>query len=569
MSAPTTTPSSPAKPRINFAPARKAIQHQHLELRIGDTLTERYSLLYLPPSDPMSTACWHYEKGGRGEPPRHIITFGENLAQNKREGCDLGDYARAYHRHECAHSLWTERNLAELNVECGKHKLPFDLLNLFEDARIEEKWRATYDEHFEWSHFEEVKPVDGKQELADRAAAAFSTMIQCEGDPALLDEALRDVPEAREIREQFYDRACAAKDVRELFPLMTEFVAKYGLPKNLEQNAGGARATQGDLKAGLGVATDQSKRAKLHSKEKAQEGGVERPGGQGEKMETLGYAKGGVLCNLPNGSIDPKRVQRIKNMLAPAFRAGAQRYKRETPTKRILVRDFVLERPRIYRATERTAPVHTKTVIVFDCSGSMSGAPVEAGRHLVLALADLAREGKIDGTLILSVVGSDSRTRFQKLDLRQVDVKIAERIGGYGHAEGLANAMERCRDDLVGASCTLVYTDGAICDDPIDRSLWHRRGVFSVGCYVGSADRCTKLRNWFDAPLCRSTVENLAQAMAETIRARAISNIRPNLAVTTAKKARLATMETAIEMAQPGAAAEAADEGDVQKQAVV
>lgn len=511
--------------KINFEPAKKAIHYQHLSLRVSDCLTERYSLVYLPPTNPMSTACWHYEKGGASGPARHIITFGENLANNKREGCDLGDYAKAYHRHEAAHSLWTERDLVALNQKCESAKIPFGLLNIFEDARIEQKWRDEFGDKFEWSHYEEIKPVDGAGELSQRAIGAFQAMIQCEGDPTLLADVLKDVPEAKEIRETFYDRAIGARSASELIPLMQEFVGKYGLPKNMEQSQGGARATAGDMKAGLSIATDAKMKAELIRSEKSSE--REGEGGIGEKTEIQTYKRGGVLTENPHGEIDKAMVGRLVKIFQGVFRTGPQRYKRETPSKRISVRDFALERPKIYRAVEHAALMRSKTNVVFDCSGSMQSGggpgmmyPYVAGRHLVLAMAELARAGQIEGNLILSVVTEKKEARHQSIALQDVTEAVALKIGAYGHGEGLKNAMDSNATQLIAGETALVITDGNITDDPIDRALWHRRGVFTLGCYVGSADRCPRLRNWFDAPMCRATPENLALAIAQAIRQR-------------------------------------------------
>lgn len=523
----------PEKP-IDFRPAKKAIDHQHLELRISDTLTERYSLVYLPPSNPLSTACWHYERGDKRGQSRHIITFGANLANNKREGADLGDYAKAYHRHELAHSLWTERDLPALNTACAAAGVPFQLLNLFEDARIEHKWRETFEERFEWSHFEQVKPVPATGEPADRAASAMMAMIQCEGDDALLADVLKEVPEAAEVRTQFYDKAVAASNARALIPLMEAFVRKYGAPKKLQEEnpkpgEGDGRATAGDMSAGLKVASDASRRSALIKAEKAETGGdatqapdVGAPGGVGERSEFSGITKGGVLCDEASGEINPKVVERLTQIFHGVFRTGPMRYKRETPSKRLSVRDLVLDRTKIYRAIQHAAPFRSRIAVVFDCSGSMAGVPLEGGRHLVCALGELARRNVIEGDLILSAIITDrASARNQRIPLREVTDEIAERIGAYGAGEGLAPAFNANKACLTEADCTLVYTDGNITDAPIDRAAWHRRGVFTLGCYVGDADSAPRLREWFDAPLCRSKIENLAHAIAAAVKNKA------------------------------------------------
>lgn len=521
-------PFSPKRKRVNFAPAKRAITVQHTNMRISDVLTEKYELMYLPPEDPFSTACWHHEKAAAGHPARHVITFGANLANNMKEGCNLPDYAAAYHRHECAHSLYTERDLKALDAECNKRGVPFPMLNLFEDARIEAKYRGEYDEKFDWAYYEQVQHVDPALPTADRAAAVFSAMIQTEVDPELLAEAVKDVPtsEVDDIRA-FYDRTCAAATSSEVLPIMEEFKAKYGVSEQMKQpeaKAGGAKATAGDLSASLAISSDPSKSKAFDEKVKESEKD-EKSAAIGEKVDLRDRANGGVLTGRAGGvTFDLRRVQHLADLMASSFRAGPERYKRETPSKRVLVRDYMLGRSKIYRAKEQqqaNRDVHVN--LVFDCSGSMNAGDVlSEGRYMVLAISELAKRGILKGHLILSVVDARNDARQQSIDLKNLTPEIVSQIHAYGSAEGLKNALDSNREKLDAAHLTMVYTDGNICDEAIDRKEWHRRGVFTIGCYIGKSDDCPKLRNWFDAPLCRSTSELLAQGMAELVRSRVV-----------------------------------------------
>jgi len=75
------------------------------------------------------TACWSFV-------PPHLIFVGDQIFKN----CTAKPkayYAESYLVHEVGHSLFTERDLKAVNLALGASAIPFKLLNLAEDARIE------------------------------------------------------------------------------------------------------------------------------------------------------------------------------------------------------------------------------------------------------------------------------------------------------------------------------------------------------------------------------------------------------------------------------------------------
>ena len=103
------------------------------------------------------------------------------------------------------------------------------------------------------------------------------------------------------------------------------------------------------------------------------------------------------------------------------------------------------------------------------------------------------------------------------------------RLPSDGHAEGIANAIKKCSNQIKEADIFICYTDGNITDAPItdkERGIWHSRGVYTFGAYVGDAAKAEPLKNHFDYALCRSTERGLAIALATMIRRYSVSRKR-------------------------------------------
>lgn len=122
-------------------------------------------------TDGLKTAYWRYE-------PPHKIVVGNDITKNYIKGINSSKreyYVNSYYYHELAHAKYTEKNMKKLNAKLKEKHVPFKLFNLFEDARIEEKWRNEAGRKFKWSDCERInKHPKSDEEL-------FFQMIQTEG----------------------------------------------------------------------------------------------------------------------------------------------------------------------------------------------------------------------------------------------------------------------------------------------------------------------------------------------------------------------------------------------------
>lgn len=137
----------------------------------------------------------------------------------------------AYGRHEREHARQTERDLRTLNKELASYKIPFQVFNLFEDARIEAHSRSELQTNFEWASFEDLAPMDHPINLMLRC-------IQLEGEAdteALENEAVwrKDasseltVSTVAESVASYHSRACAAASSQALYSIMIEFMEEF------------------------------------------------------------------------------------------------------------------------------------------------------------------------------------------------------------------------------------------------------------------------------------------------------------------------------------------------------
>lgn len=515
-------PKNPTPP-IDFRPAQAAIKSQHLDLRLDGTLTDTYSLVTLPPTSKLDTACWHYEPKGPSGPARHVITFGPKLAEHLKQG-DLGDYAQSYHRHELAHSLWTERDLKGVQEEVKKLDVPFSMLNVFEDARIEAKWRETFpDDCFYWESFEGARnDPQASDDLPKRAMDGLMALIQNEMQVDVMETRLKDLPEIeRKEIKAFYDRICEAKTTQDLYPIMGEWKDKFGVPKEEDMPNGSGKGVGSDMAAGAKIQTDPSAHEELIRAESGESEEQDDPDSHnspavGAKGTIKGRAKG-VLEPRPVDVIDPDRVRMLADILRTVFRERERKTYRVTPSKRISVRHVLAKRERIYRSIEKDAPGMADMVFMIDCSGSMGGGPANSARHIAAALGQLAREGRVAGDMILTKGDGHGINKSEVIALRQVDDKIAARIPSNGSHEAIDETMKANRGRFLGRSLVICFTDGNITDAPIKRSSWHAMGVFSVGAYVGPEGNAPRIRDWFDAPLVRHSETALAIALRDMV----------------------------------------------------
>lgn len=480
----------------------------------------------------------------------------------------------AYGRHEREHALNTPQDLKAVSAELRMFNIPFDIFNLFEDARIEQHSRNSLGDRFGWTDFEDLCPPTDP-------TALFLRCIQLEGDDdteALENETMMakrtlSVGEAAERVREYYQRTCAAKSASHLTAIMLEFLTEFkeelaqdpsakssGAPGGKPGGSGSegedadsddeddsdVRERAGDLSTAAEAAekgdeffeefekdaeivggTDEE--GKAADAKATAEGKDKKPsskasfnpnnGGMGEHgsvtpTETSKMAtEDEFLSRLPSrmDSVFENRLSVITAKLLRLFKSHTLPSVTEAPGKRMSGRHLAKNEIRYIDKRTFGGKGKRKYAIVFDCSGSMSGHPTREGKLFLLALNNLAKRGFLTGSVILSgLVGSGAQWLRYELPLK--DEVILRIQPGHG-GEGLQGSLKDNLKHLKGMDDVFVFTDAHITDVPIKRDMFTSQRIIPVGLYAGPATRAGHMSEHFPQNIIRDTIEEIVDAM--------------------------------------------------------
>lgn len=463
---------------------------------------EPYRLYYKPD---VETAYWRPPKAGE----EHVICVGGSAYKgDKPEG-----YSQKLVWHEMAHALWTERDLKGVSSELEKIGVPFSLLNLFEDARVEERFRREVQLRFEWTIYEEAERCGDADSLLFR-------LIQLEGDyDAFYADMPDDVTRKADDVVGYWERIVACRGTRDLYPILQDWLKQFphslgcyrhdGLSASvvlsgMSMSAATEGATQvGEPKGVPGTGTGKNSK---------------RPSEVEVVAGTLAHFLNAESVN-PNDRIDPNAVRKLVDALRRGLvtNASGSRYS-DTPSRRIKPQRMVIGKSpyRVADDSRRGRVGRRKVSMVMDCSGSMYHA-IPAGRMLASALSKLARDGEVEGYLILTKGQHDEGIIHATLKWPVADATLSE-IAADGYIEGLEDAIRGNREMLRGHT-TLVYSDGCIEDDPIQPGSLQGLNVMGVYCSeTGGAQGEEGLRQYFQSVIARDTIEDIACSLAQELR---------------------------------------------------
>jgi hypothetical protein len=532
---------------------------QHDAIFCPLTLAEKHEVRVKPNFD---TACWSYL-------PPHRIYVGMGIvarAKTTLSQAHLEGYVKSHVRHEFAHAHFTERDMRAVKKGLKKIKAPFQLFNLFEDARIEARYREEAEYQFDWLVYEDFM-------YSSQAESLLFAAIQAEGDTEKVvrfletadiaalrkkqhDEAkaaqekllasLASRPEtaaaallmgtselvgpptpveveraqalARFARVQaYYQRIIEALDTSQLYPILEEWMAEFGRRESAPSRGCAGNGEASDLELGAQLQEDEDFRNEFDvDAEEVTSGNDASDGGAKGKAkakpdENAPKAKKGACLNKRDGSanLDLVRVTRLAERFKKFFQAEARRVATATPQRKVSARHFAVGRP-YYRVKQLMGKACQNLLMVVDLSGSMSGKHIDEGRVLLAALSRLARAGLVKGHILLS---AGAPARWELFELPMSDETIA-RVRAFAGAEGLELNLKDHLALARDADYVFVYTDAQITDAPIDKTGLHRQGIFTWGLYVGEGEHyLDTMLEYFDKALIRDSVEALVDAM--------------------------------------------------------
>lgn len=486
------------------------------EMLLDGRLEEPLKIQMKPNFD---TACWSWQSGS------HRIFVGEGVVAKARSGLgedDVKRYVRAYMHHERAHAMFTERDRAKMTGWLRELGVPFGLMNLVEDARVEARYRSSSDEGFVfgWSELEDLSGVVGSPAASDGEwfRVAFFRLIQAEG--AGVDwGCMVCIPQAVcTDAECLYGEAVAASGTREAIVVAAEILRRYPELAAMTGRCG--------LELGFSMSGEAGKDALSEFASDAQDpgapdvepakvgghGGVEGAGGG------AGFDGEDLLCDVASIEVDASRASALaKKLQALQGSIRSARYYAVSPGKQVSVRHAMLGRARWKEKRDVAGRSLNKTVLlVVDVSGSMDGYPLESAAHLIAGLSECAKAGIVSGEVILSTDSDEGDSLWMRKPLPWT-ISETERLMTH-NAEGLCGTLERHDKLLVAADETYVFTDAHIGGRAVRHGEYRRRGMRVTGLYCnedrGEAEAAhDMMKQHFQRFIVRSSIESLVEAI--------------------------------------------------------
>jgi hypothetical protein len=461
---------------LNHQEMRHALHRAVIEMSLSDHCPQEPQDVRLLKGG--GTAFWSWL-------PPHKIYVGDAIFSGKatRPGLtkeDKENYLKSFYRHEVGHARFTERDLRGTSAQLKSIGVSFSTYNLFEDARIEHLMRKDFGP-FSWLKFETSPEVN----KGSRAEVLFFSLVQAEGQEAALPPSTLEHPDYPEVLS-FYQRALLPKTSSDLFPLLKEWVKRFGNSKDADSDL--SQGSELQQNPSLAQALDDKSESVNNEKEK---GSRENP--PSEDRQTAEY--------------DTEQAAQAANALSKLFESKTLRVGTASPVgARFSARHEASGREAFRRKEVKSRG--RKTVELFiDCSGSMRWEPFENARALVKALSILAQRGFVSGNVVLC---GGSRPEVMSLPVQESH--LSKILATYPR-EGLELALSQRLSECSKADEVMVFTDGRLVDAPVDKKFLHTRGIFTWGLYVGGTEVVEGLLKYFDKVVCRKDLKALVDAM--------------------------------------------------------
>lgn len=470
------------------------------------------------------TACWAFLNN------QHHIYLGDAMFRDVQPSASGESYVHSMVFHELGHSRWTSRNMDKVSALLEKMDLPFGLLNLFEDARIEQKWRDMTDLKFDWELMN--KPFE-----IQSAVQCYFAMIFFEGD---MDKIVWDGDIDKV--QGFYDRSLAAMNTMEVVYIVADWVEEFGkgvqTPETgMPSSDGGAdndsgkdggdlqHAVQVAISGSLAELDDDAVTVKVIGQSDDGDddgnggGAPEGDGGLTDKQkdnERLIDFDNDLMCSYSR-VFDKVGATKTAHMIRKIFLTKAFYKSTHRPSKRINKRIFSGNKDvPMYVRKEAKGMNKVKINLIIDCSGSMSGEPIENAVYIAAVFNQLALKGVVDCKVILS---EEDVHPYPNINLPVSDDTIG-RIGRLGGGEGLERCFNTHLDEMREADFNFVVTDGHLTDGDIKKSYYQSRGIFTIGMYANPEPRGEDLKRWFDVGIVRRDLSSLFSTLLIKMRSR-------------------------------------------------
>ena len=488
----------------------KYVNRVYIDMQIDEILPLETYELYIKAN--FNTASWRILNG------KHQIILGMDIFKNmKSDGSDLEkkNYLKAYLHHELAHSIWT-KEVHSVSAILKEEGYAFEVFNLFEDARIEDKMRHHIKSRFNWDKYELLDSPPSPLQM-------FFFILQCERKKTTIDSLKKTLnPEELEtfkVVYKFYSQALKMSSSMNIIDLVQYWYEIFpDTPKDVKS------------------LEDESHIFVLESKSL----------GDDEVFDelikgldnVLGVTPGDTPCKIINPkksnldisdtkstnllvdeavdfTFDTKQRDMLLKKMQEIFLAPLRYESTQIASKRLDLKKILKGDPKIFRRKSLSCVHKKKITIILDLSGSMYEC-ISDMRLLVDVLDKMALNDIIEATLILTGVELCNAI-FQVLEM-PLNKGVIERIVPKYSAEGLDNTMKKNIDTLKRSDYVWILTDGYIDDKPLDKSYYNKLSVKTHAMYIGDVSCKEMMEKSFDEVICQSSVEKLARDIFRLIK---------------------------------------------------
>ena len=546
MTAPTVTPT-PAPKRtvlpLTTAVLRKAKRADgHVTLLVASTGSP--CILAAEPCGGTAAWTWDTTVG------YHRITIDPNYTDTVSRKARSAHSRRAYIaygtamiRHERWHGELTERDFVKIREEVARAAVPFSLLNIFEDARIEHGARVAEGVPFEWYRWNALQsetkhPAELFFDRIKREASTVYSPYRCLWSGAATVQRLRggvaeSATRTAEVIDAFYREVIAAPSTLDVLALCVDWVATFPeakTPEELGLNASGCGYSSSGKSSGKVNAPtnytgtfDTADIGSLPAYEIAALDGFIQGGttalaySDDEFRDRFGCSAAPAERVAGYYEIDTRRIANVAGRLARLLGAvDSPRQRLAQSGARVVPLNAVLGEPMAFRTPTAT---HGKRriVAIFDQSGSMAHDWRDHGAIFAAALQTLAQRGVVDVDIILT-----GGHRSAKVP-RAFPARLFGRFACAEGCESIDRTLTKWKPNLVAADTVLIYTDGQLTDGDVNAGHWRSQGVDLIGCTVTpNADHRAKivrdaLTKYFSRAIMAASGEELATAIVQYI----------------------------------------------------
>lgn len=441
-------------------------------------------------TDEDNTASW------RPDGACDIITVGENFMDPCVESMRgkpgrAQQRCRALLRHEAAHATYSDRDLPATAEACRNAGVPFSLLGLFEDARIEHLEREAgkvlsrdgkrhiYDRfRFWWTTPNPARTHSPSTQLwclINREASSWSSLSVA---AAIWDGVMGDMDHIRRL----YREAIKAASTNDLIPICLEWFKRFGAPlatlPRVSAKLGDETCPTGKG-AGFGEVKETNELdlsvGELPNDLKTGTGATKN------EQSEMGQFSWTRHCGYELDDARPVKPEDVRMMAQRLTqivkRAGRAPIRTATSGARLHMPGVISGAANSFRGTKAANGKRTVT-LVMDMSSSMISCRRAGDQHtFMLALMLLHRRGILTANIWLS--GNDRCARVNPL-LSAADVHKILPMGGRESIRATLQNPETLAD-VMASDLTVVYTDGHLTDGDIDSNEWRLKGVDLIG----------------------------------------------------------------------------------------